>query len=443
MNLIRARGIFKREFLEMKWNWTKFQNRFKSSAGPRRKSRAMSLPDINTNSGHLTKALPSEFQDGIGGGLLCVVPVLLKRIEEDETDQYDTAAVHMQGWRQTMEDYTTVELALGGHKGWSFFAVFDGHIDDQVALTASQSLPAKLTQKIQELNGFNSDDTASLVDAIEKSFLEFDSDLMQSKKFESGSTCTSVLVTPTHYLFANVGDSRSVLVSRDKIRFETKDHKPTDFPERQRINRCGGYVQMNRVNGNLALSRAFGDFFLKEHYEGTMFNKSYNQLQQPVIALPTVTTIERNPENDQYLLLGCDGVFDVFMTSQLVQYTTNRFTVYKTVKEVALDLVDTSFARGSTDNISVLLVSLENNKRLDEESVKAEQNLDKEIAKLIDQFLEGRKNRQNQSNQDLIFSLFQFLNASIPKNLLPPGAGLSSKSIFVKDYLYNNYSHLL
>jgi len=37
----------------------------------------------------------------------------------------------------------------------------------------------------------------------------------------------------------------------------------------------------------------------------------------------------------------------------------------------------------------VLLVSLENNKRLDEESVKTEQNLDKEIAKLIDQFLEG------------------------------------------------------
>ena len=99
-----------------------------------------------------------------------------------------------------------------------------------MALTASQSLPEKLAQKIQELNGFNSDDTASLVDAIEKSFLEFDSDLMQSKKFESGSTCTSVLVTPTHYLFANVGDSRSVLVSRDKIRFETKDHKPTDFP---------------------------------------------------------------------------------------------------------------------------------------------------------------------------------------------------------------------
>ena len=103
---------------------------------------------------------------------------------------------------------------------------------------------------------------------------------------------------------------------------------------------------MAPCNPKISLHSAFGDFFLKDHYEGSMFNKTYNQLQQPVIALPTVTVVERSPEHDQYLLLGCDGVFDVFMTSQLVQYTTNRFTVYKTVKEVALDLVDTSFARG-------------------------------------------------------------------------------------------------
>ena len=62
----------------------------------------------------------------------------------------------------------------------------------------------------------------------------------------------------------NVGDfnfpademiKRSMLVSRNTVRFETKDHKPTDPHERQRITRHGGYIQMNRVNGNLALSR--------------------------------------------------------------------------------------------------------------------------------------------------------------------------------------------
>ncbi len=41
------------------------------------------------------------------------------------------------------------------------------------------------------------------------------------------------------------------------------DHKPADEPERQRIETAGGFVEFNRVNGNLALSRALGDFAFK------------------------------------------------------------------------------------------------------------------------------------------------------------------------------------
>ena len=33
-----------------------------------------------------------------------------------------------------------------------------------------------------------------------------------------------------------------------------------DAEERKRIYETGGFVRYNRVNGNLALSRAFGDF---------------------------------------------------------------------------------------------------------------------------------------------------------------------------------------
>ena len=53
---------------------------------------------------------------------------------------------------------------------------------------------------------------------------------MESGNFESGSTCSAVLMTPKNFIFANVGDSRSVLISRNRVRFETTDHKPTDFP---------------------------------------------------------------------------------------------------------------------------------------------------------------------------------------------------------------------
>ena len=93
-------------------------------------------------------------------------------------------------------------------------------------------------------NGFNANDTKSLKEAICKTFLEFDLELMESGNFESGSTCTSVLMTPTHFIFANVGDSRAVIVSRNRVRFETKDHKPTDFP--------GKYAQFHFLNCSLS-----------------------------------------------------------------------------------------------------------------------------------------------------------------------------------------------
>ena len=53
------------------------------------------------------------------------------------------------------------------------------------------------------------------------------------------------------------------------VKFATKDHKPDDPEETKRINNSGGFVSLPpqtyipRVNGQLALSRAFGDFQLK------------------------------------------------------------------------------------------------------------------------------------------------------------------------------------
>lgn len=50
---------------------------------------------------------------------------------------------------------------------------------------------------------------------------------------------------------------RTVLLSRD--------HKPTLKDERKRIEAAGGFVEYKRVNGNLALSRALGDFIFKRN----------------------------------------------------------------------------------------------------------------------------------------------------------------------------------
>ena len=67
----------------------------------------------------------------------------------------------------------------------------------------------------------------------------------------------------TDLYVGNVGDSRCIASLNGKAEALSVDHKPADQYERARIENAGGFVEFNRVNGNLALSRAVGDFAFK------------------------------------------------------------------------------------------------------------------------------------------------------------------------------------
>ena len=57
-----------------------------------------------------------------------------------------------------------------------------------------------------------------------------------------------------------MGDSRSIFVKKNgEIIYSTRDHKPDDLNEKNRIIRAKGSVFRHRVCGNLSLSRAIGD----------------------------------------------------------------------------------------------------------------------------------------------------------------------------------------
>jgi protein phosphatase 2C family protein 2/3 len=64
---------------------------------------------------------------------------------------------------------------------------------------------------------------------------------------------------------ANVGDSRAIASIGGRMELLSEDHKPSNFREKKRITAAGGWVEFNRVNGNLALSRALGDFVFKRN----------------------------------------------------------------------------------------------------------------------------------------------------------------------------------
>jgi len=119
----------------------------------------------------------------------------------------------------------------------------------------------------------------------------------------AGCTATVILVTKTEIICANAGDSRTVLCKSGRAKDLSEDHKPENAGEMARIQRSGGFVEDGRVNGMLALSRALGDFEYKN-------NKQLSAKEQAVSAFPDVS-IEPIDRNVQFVLLACDGIWDV------------------------------------------------------------------------------------------------------------------------------------
>jgi hypothetical protein len=74
--------------------------------------------------------------------------------------------------------------------------------------------------------------------------------------------------------------------------------------EKARITAAGGFVDFGRVNGNLALSRAIGDFEFKK-------SAGLSPEQQIVTAYPDVVVHDIS-DDDEFLVVACDGQLEPF-----------------------------------------------------------------------------------------------------------------------------------
>eukprot|EP00413_Alexandrium_margalefii_P030533 CAMPEP_0204570210 /NCGR_PEP_ID=MMETSP0661-20131031/38185_1 /ASSEMBLY_ACC=CAM_ASM_000606 /TAXON_ID=109239 /ORGANISM="Alexandrium margalefi, Strain AMGDE01CS-322" /LENGTH=287 /DNA_ID=CAMNT_0051578381 /DNA_START=57 /DNA_END=914 /DNA_ORIENTATION=- len=97
----------------------------------------------------------------------------------------------------------------------------------------------------------------------------------------------------------------------------SRDHKPTLKSERKRIALAGGFVTAEgRVDGNLNLSRALGDFAYKK-------DASRKPTEQKISGEAEVRC-KPLTELDRYLLLGCDGIFEKVTSQELVDFILPR-----------------------------------------------------------------------------------------------------------------------
>ena len=137
---------------------------------------------------------------------------------------------------------------------------------------------------------------------------------------------------------ANVGDTRCILRSENGSKRLSYDDRASDEMEYDRIIKEGGVVFDGRVCGQLMLSRAFGDWELK---------------CLGVSCVPHVVKHEIS-ENDKYIIVASDGVFDVINDSEIYNLDFSE----RNSKDICEIIINKTIDKGTMDNISCFVIKL-------------------------------------------------------------------------------------
>ncbi|KAI3525628.1 hypothetical protein L1887_04553 [Cichorium endivia] len=237
------------------------------------------------------------------------------------------------GKRSSMEDF--YETRIDGVNGETIglFGVFDGHGGARAAEYVKYNLFTNLIKHPK----FISDTKSAIAEAYSHTDTEFlKSENNQNK--DAGSTASTAIIVGNRLIVANVGDSRAVICRGGNAYAVSRDHKPDQSDERQRIEDAGGFVMWAgtwRVGGVLAVSRAFGDKLLKQF----------------VVADPEIQE-ERIDESLEFLILASDGLWDVVTNEEAVA----MIKPIQSPEDAAKTLMQEASQRGSADNITVVVV---------------------------------------------------------------------------------------
>jgi len=231
--------------------------------------------------------------------------------------------------------------------------VYDGHgaLGDKV----SQMVCQTVTEKVSKALGASppdADPTAFLKEAFEST-----DDMLKKDKSIDAELSGTTAVAMVYRLYKDnkstawvawVGDSRAVWSGKatnlvGKAKDLSHDHKPDTEKEEQRIKKAGGFVSPPEVEWGgparvwldkemtlpgLAMARSIGDHLVKS---------------VGVIAKPDVEKYEFDEDEDGFIVLASDGVWE-FIESQKAIDLCNKF-LPKGATEAVTKLIETSAAK--------------------------------------------------------------------------------------------------
>eukprot|EP01102_Stenamoeba_stenopodia_P007755 TRINITY_DN2184_c0_g1_i1.p1 TRINITY_DN2184_c0_g1~~TRINITY_DN2184_c0_g1_i1.p1 ORF type:complete len:1146 (-),score=229.32 TRINITY_DN2184_c0_g1_i1:276-3713(-) len=260
-----------------------------------------------------------------------ILPRELEWYIEDTSSDHVVKSLHevgfaeMIGRRPRMEDIVVVKRGFRGRQEEDFFAVYDGH--------GGRKAVRYVARNFHHLFARNLDKTGqNPIESLRKTYLSSHTFM---DEFSDGTTAATAYIQGNKLFVANAGDTRIVISKRGQAVPLTIDHTPTLKDEEDRIVALGGFVSSHRVNGILGVSRSLGDGYLHPF----------------VTPDPHLATVELNEEHE-LLIIACDGVWDVMSNQEAVDIALSEQNPY----EASMKIRDCAYVRGSTDNISALVV---------------------------------------------------------------------------------------
>ena len=279
----------------------------------------------------------------------------------------------MRGWRHHMEDAVVAEQIT---PALSCFAVFDGHGED--GHLVSRHFRERLPDMVSQHPQFASDPARAITEAV----LEAEAVVIGWGNVDTSLSGSTAVIAALYeeggskrLATANVGDARILLVRDGKALQLSVDHVPDDEAERKRIDRGNPNLRQSlvkftegswRVGGVLALSRAFGDSFLKEsgRFEGigeknADYGSGFGLNAEPDCYIEQITAA------DSWVMLSSDGLFENpergggggWTNQEIADFLTSQ-PADAEPETLAKELIAQAVAKGSTDDVTVQLLRL-------------------------------------------------------------------------------------
>ena len=280
----------------------------------------------------------------------------------------------------------------------SYFGIFDGHGGEE----CSEFLKNNYMNYLVENANFPFDIKLSMIESfqkIEEDFFKLKCKDNLDDSDKSGSCALVSVIFDNKVYIANIGDSRAIMSigGGTKVRQLTADQKPDNVKEFERALKNGSKIylddnddpardeskiefikdkaeleKMKEIKENsteekifrvypsdLAVMRTIGDIKAKK--------KEFGGIPGTIINIPEVYIFDIN-SSDDFIVMGCDGIFDDLSNQEIVNAA---WTVFKNraneknydIHELSLEACDlvikSALEKQTTDNLSCIIIGLE------------------------------------------------------------------------------------